>query len=174
MTSSRHIGFFEDEHDVLAAVRECRTRGIPIVDVVSPYPVHHLDEALGIKPSRLPWVTLVGGAIGLGLGLWLQYWTAGVNWPLNVGGKPLDSLPAFVPVAFELTILLAGLGTAAALLVRSRMWPGREALEGFEQTTDGMHALVLSQRDAAFRVEDFTELLDRHGAVERRYEPEVA
>ena len=59
MTCSLHVGFFEDDRDLLEAVRECRARGMPILDVVSPFPVHGLDEALGIRPSRLPWVTLI-------------------------------------------------------------------------------------------------------------------
>jgi ActD protein len=159
-----HIGFFDDEHHLLEAARECRERGIPVLDAISPFPVHGIDEALGIKPSRLPWVTLAGGAVGATLGLLLQYWTAGVNWPLNIGGKPLDSFPAFVPVAFELTILFAGLATAGALFLRSGIWPGRNPKPGFEVTTDGSHALILEERDASFEPGEYRELLLRHGA----------
>ncbi|MCA8980778.1 MAG: DUF3341 domain-containing protein [Planctomycetes bacterium] len=165
MTRHLHIGYFDDERRLLGAARECRDRGIPVVDAISPFPVHGIDEALGIRPSRLPWVTLVGGTAGAVLGLLLQYWTAGVNWPLNVGGKPLDSFPAFVPVAFELTILFAGLSTAGALLLRSRIWPGRGVRRGFETTTDGTHALVLEERDASFESREFRELFLRHGAT---------
>ena len=116
MNHRLHVGFFEDEHDVLAAAKECRERQIPIADVVSPYPIHGLDAVLGLRPSRLPWVTLTGALVGAGLGLWFEYWSAWDNWPINVGGKPFDSLPAFVPVAFELTILFAGLATFFLLL----------------------------------------------------------
>ena len=172
MSGSLHVGFFEDDRDLLDAVRECRDRGIPIVDVVSPFPIHGLDDVLGIRPSRLPWVTLIAGAVGLGIGTWGQYWTSAVNWPLNIGGKPFDSLPAFVPVMFEMTVLFAGLATAAALLLRSRIWPGRRTGPGLERTSDDQHALILAQEDAAFREEDFTEVLLRHGAVETRHETE--
>lgn len=168
-----HIGFFENEHRLLSAARECRDRGIPVLDAISPFPVHGLDEVLGIAPSRLPWVTLAGGAVGATLGLLLQYWTAGVNWPLNVGGKPLDSFPAFVPVAFELTILCAGLSTAGAMLLRSRVWPGRKPKLGFESTTDGSHALVLEERDATFDSGAYRELLLRHGASRSEERAEV-
>lgn len=168
-----HIGFFEDEHRLLSAARECRDRGIPVLDAISPFPVHGLDEALGIEPSRLPYVTLAGGVVGATLGLLLQYWTAGVNWPLNIGGKPLDSFPAFVPVAFELTILFAGLSTAAALFLRSRIWPGRTPKLGFEATTDGSHALVLEERDASFESREYRELLLRHGASRSEERAEV-
>jgi hypothetical protein len=163
-----HIGFFEDEHDLLEAVRDCRARSIPVVDVVSPYPIHGLDDAMGIRTSRLPWVTLVGGAVGLSLGLWLQYWSSATNWPLDVGGKPFDSLPAFVPVAFELTILFAGLSTGFALLFRSRLWPGKSVHTGLESTTDDRHALILAQEDARFPDGAFSDLWVRHGAAESR------
>jgi len=170
MSGRLHIGFFEDARDLLDAARECRARSIPIKDVISPFPIHGLDDVLGIKRSRLPWVTLIAGGVGLATGLVLQYWTAAVNWPLNVGGKPLDSLPAFVPVAFEMTVLFAGLATAAALLMRSRVWPGRPAIRGYERTTDDRHALILAQRDATHATAVFEDLLQRHGALDLRDE----
>jgi len=165
MTQHLHIGYFEDSRDLLDAAAECRQRSIPIFDVISPFPIHGLDEVLGIRPSRLPWVTLAAGILGVSLGFYLEYWTAAVNWPLNVGGKPLDSFPAFVPVAFELTILFAGLATAAALLLRSGIWPWRRIPSGLERTTDDQHALILAQSDAAFPDEVYAEVLLRHGAV---------
>ncbi|MFT7677123.1 MAG: hypothetical protein ACI8QC_001100 [Planctomycetota bacterium] len=173
MTGSVHIGFFEDSRDVLDAAKECRERSIPIVDVISPYPVHGLDEVLDIKRSRLPWVTLIFGGIGLASGFALQFWTASVDWPLNVGGKPLNSLPAFVVVAFELTILFAGLATVAALFLRTRLWPGRKWTPGLELTTDNRLALILAQRDASFPTEVYQDLLRRHGAIELRLGDEV-
>ncbi|HJM57921.1 MAG TPA: DUF3341 domain-containing protein [Planctomycetota bacterium] len=165
-----YIGFFEDEHELLSAVGVCRERGIPIADVVSPFPVHGLDDALGIRPSRLPWVTLFGGAAGLSLGLWFQYWSTAENFPIDVGGKPWDSYPAFVPVAFELTILFAGLSTAFALFVRSFLWPGKKTAPGLEVTTDHRHALILEQRDARFTDSELEQLLHEHGADEIRQE----
>lgn len=174
MSGSLHIGFFSDSRDLLDAVSECRERKIPIRDVISPAPVHGLDEHLGIKPSRLPWITLVGGAVGLAAGFALQYWAAAIDWPLNVGGKPLNSLPAFMPVAFELTILIAGLSTAFVLLMRSRIWPWRRAPSGFEATTDDRIALILAQRDASFPEEVYADVLLRNGAVDLRHEVEAA
>jgi hypothetical protein len=172
MSRRLHIGLFDDDRDLVDAARECRARGIPILDVVTPFPIHGLDEVLGIRPSRLPWVTLTGGAVGMALGLGFQYWSSAVNWPLNIGGKPFDSLPAFVPVGFEMTILLAGLATAGALLARSRLWPGRRPPRGLEATTDDRHALILVQGDAAFRDEDFVDLWRRCGAESWRTETE--
>ena len=172
MSTSLHIGYFEDPRDLLEAARECRRRLIPISDVVSPAPIHGLDEVLGLRPSRLPWVTLWAGLLGAGLGFLLEYWTAAVNWPLNVGGKPLDSLPAFIPVAFELTILLAGLATAAGLFWRSKLWPGRRRPKLHGRTSDDWNALILAQRDGSFAFEEFVGVLERHGAVERSFQAE--
>ncbi len=174
MSTSLHIGLFTDEGALLEALREGRRRGMRVVDVISPHPIHGLDEALGIRPSRLPWVALGGGVVGAVLGLAFQYWTAAVDWPLNVGGKPLDSLPAFVPVAFELTVLIAGVATAAAFLYRSRLWPGKRVQDAYASTSDDRCALVLEQADATFRAQDFAELLSRHGAAEVRHETEGA
>ncbi len=168
---SLHTGFFEDERDLLDAARECKARGIPIADVVTPYPIHGIDEVLGIKRSRLPWVTLIGGAIGASAGLGFQYWSSASDWPVNVGGKPFDSLPAFIPVGFEMTVLIAGLSTALFLLIRCCLWPGKKPVPGLERTSDDRLALILEQRDAAFVTGDFRELFERHGAVESREDP---
>ena len=166
MSERSIVGLFEDERDLLDAVRACRERSIPIVDVVTPFPVHGLDSALGLRRSRLPWVTLLGGLTGLALGLWFQYWSTSESYPIDVGGKPWDSFPAFVPVAFELTILFAGLATALALFVRSNLFPGRAVPPGLESTTDDRLALVLAQRDARFLDSELEDLLTGHGARE--------
>lgn len=160
-----HIGYFEDDRLLLAAARECRERAIPVADVVSPHPIHGLDPVLGLRPSRLPWVTLIGGAAGLSLGLGFQYWSSAVSWPLDVGGKPFDSLPAFVPVAFEMTILIAGLATFFMLLLRCGLRPGKRLKGALDSTTDARMALILEQKDATLQERDFVELLERHGAV---------
>lgn len=110
------VASFDDEHRLLAAVRRARAAGDAVLDVHGPYPVHGLDDAMGARPSRLPWVCFAGGLAGLGLALGFQAWTSATDWPLNVGGKPLLSWPAFVPVAFEVTVLFAGLGVVAAFL----------------------------------------------------------
>jgi hypothetical protein len=138
------IATFGCAEDFLGAARACRKLGATIVDAYTPHPVHGLDDVAGIRRSRLPFVTLIGGAAGLAFGLWLQYWTAGSDWPLNVGGKPLDSFPAFVPVAFELTILVAGLATIAAILARSGLYPGRKPRRAPARTTDDRFALVVA------------------------------
>jgi hypothetical protein len=160
------IGTFDDEHEVLEATAAARARGWDVLDVYSPHPVHGLDEALGLAPSRLPWVCFAAGAAALALAVWLQVWTSAVDWPLDVGGKPLLSLPAFVPVAFELTILLAGLAVFAATFARSGLFPGRRGQAPVPGITDDRFAIVILEGDAAFSASEARETLRRHGALE--------
>ena len=96
-----------------------------IVDAFTPYAVHGLDRAMGLKPSRLTWVCFVCGMIGRMGMLWFEHWSASVDWAIDVGGKPWNSLPSDVPVAFEAAVLLAGFGSVFALLAVSRLFPGK-------------------------------------------------
>lgn len=106
---------FNTEAEVLKAAHHVRTQGFRKFDAITPYPVHGMEEACGIKRSWIPYVTFVMGLTGLTLGWLLTWWTSAVNWPLNIGGKPFHSLPAFIPIMFELTILFAALSSVAAL-----------------------------------------------------------
>jgi len=154
------IAVFADERDLIAATRAVRERGCEVVDVYTPYAVHGLDAAMGLRPSRLSWVCFLCGALGAGLALWFQFWTSAVDWPLNVGGKPFNSLPAFVPVIFEVCVLFAGLGVVAALFVRCRLWPGRRARVPDVRATNDRFVLVARPRQQV----DLRALLEEHGA----------
>jgi hypothetical protein len=134
--------------------------------VVSPYPIHGLDELLGLRRTRLPWATLTGAVVGLSFGVWLQYWASATDWPTNVGGKPFDSLPAFVPVAFELTILCAGLCTVFGLLWRCGLRPGARLRAERPRSTDDRIALVIAQRDARHDARELRQVLFESGALE--------
>lgn len=115
------VGFFPTPDQLIEATRKVRDARYPHFDAFTPYPVHGLEHAQGLKRSPLPYVTLGAGLTGACLGFLLQYWTSAVSWPLNVGGKPLNSWPAFVPVMFELTVLLAGLATVGAMFILNGM-----------------------------------------------------
>lgn len=106
---------FETEAEILNAANKVREAGFQKFDAITPYPVHGMEEACGIKRSWIPYVTFVMALVGCTSGWALTYWTSAVNWPLNIGGKPFHSLPAFIPIMFELTILFAALSSVAAL-----------------------------------------------------------
>jgi cytochrome c553 len=114
---------FADPEELLAAVTALRERGVNVLETYTPFPVHGMDDALGEVPSRLPWVTGVLGLSGFLGALTLQYWTSVIDYPLVIGGKPLNSIPAFIPVLFEATVLIAGLGTVATLFALTRLRP---------------------------------------------------
>ena len=106
-------GLFDDESSFLEAAKNLK--GVSNLQAVTPYPVHGLDEILKIKSSWIPWVAFIFGLMGLAGGLALTWFTSVVSWPLIIGGKPFFSLPAFIPVIFECTILFSALASVAAL-----------------------------------------------------------
>ena len=162
------VGSFADEAGALDAVERLSARGFRVHDVHTPYPVHGLDEAMGLRPSRLPLVTLLAGLAGLASALLLQFYCSVLDWPLNVGGKPRNSTLAFVPITFELTILFAGLATAGALLLRSRLLPGAQPRVFAPGATEDVFAVVLRKRDATFDAGEARRLLIDSGAYEVR------
>lgn len=111
------IGFFDDPDALIMATEKVRDAKFPSFDVFTPYPVHGLEHAQGLKRSYIPYITFIAGLTGCAIGFLLQYWTSAVDWPVIIGGKPFNSWPAFVPVMFELTILFAGLATAGSMLL---------------------------------------------------------
>jgi hypothetical protein len=111
------IGFFEDTHSLIAATQKVRDAKYKDFDAYTPYPVHGLLDAQGLERSPLPFITFAAGMTGLTCGFLLEYWTSAVDWPLNVAGKPFNSLPAFIPIMFECTILFAGLATVAGMFI---------------------------------------------------------
>jgi hypothetical protein len=111
------LALYDDPDKLLAAAAVAKEHGFPDLDAYTPYAVHGLSEALGIRKSWVPYVTLVMGLSGAALGLAFMIWTSAYDWPINVGGKPMISLPAFIPITFECGVLLGGTMTLAALLV---------------------------------------------------------
>lgn len=113
-TRGGFAAIFDDEHKTVAAAAKCRELGFRLFDAVTPYPVHGMEEAVGIKRSVIPYVTFGGGVLGAATALLITIWTSAYDWPINVGGKPMNSLPAFIPIVFELTVLFAALSSVAA------------------------------------------------------------
>lgn len=168
------LGVFDSEEAILGVTNDARMRGLEIADVYTPYAVHGLDKAMGLRPSRLPWVCFALGLAGASFKVWFEFWTSAVDWPINVGGKPWNSLPAFVPITFEVMVLFAALGTVAAFLLGRRLLPGKRAKLAFPGVTDDQFALVIEETDAAFDMEEVTAMLCEHGVthIEERVEQE--
>jgi hypothetical protein len=165
MTRRLLVATFAREDDVLEATVAARAQGLTIVDAYTPYAVHGLDRAMGLQPSKLPWVCFLLGLLGAAFKVWFEYWTTAADWPIDVGGKPWNSLPAFVPVTFEVMVLFAGLSTVAAFFLVTGLRPGRTAEMPDPRVTNDRFVLVLEETDAAFDPEAVGRLFERFGAV---------
>ncbi|MEO7658346.1 MAG: DUF3341 domain-containing protein, partial [Pyrinomonadaceae bacterium] len=108
---------FDTATQLVDAARKVRDAGYTKTDAFSPFPLHEIDEALGIKRSILPYLIFAGGITGLMAGLGLQYFTHVIDWPIIVGGRPAFSLPSFIPATFELTILFSAFVAVFGMLL---------------------------------------------------------
>lgn len=107
---------FDAAEPLLSATRRAHEEGYRKMDAYSPFPIEGLSEALGFRPSRLPRVVLLGAILGGLTGFLLQYWASAIYYPLNVGGRPLNSWPAFIPITFEMTVLGGALAAVLGML----------------------------------------------------------
>ena len=115
------IAEFDDPSAIVAAAKLTRGAGYTRINAYSPYPVEELMEAIGFHRNYVSLVVFVGGILGALGGLALQIWTSAIDYPINVGGRPLISLPAFIPITFECTILLAAFGAFFGNIIMNRL-----------------------------------------------------
>ncbi|HSA59132.1 MAG TPA: DUF3341 domain-containing protein [bacterium] len=157
------FGIFTDETKLLRSVRRLRGEGLTVQDVLTPYAVHGLDDAMGLRRSRLALVTFFAGLFGLILAMGFQFWTSAFDWPLNVGGKPANSTLAFLPVTFEITVLIGGLSTVLAFFLRTRLRPGAKALLLEQGITNDRFVVVLEKGHPHFEEEKARRILMETG-----------
>lgn len=144
---------FKDVDGVMLAARKVRNAGYTIWDVHSPFPIHGIDKAMGIQATILPWLVLGGGLVGLVSGLALTIWTMAIDYPYLISGKPLNSLPAFIPVVFELTILVAALTAVFGMLGLNKLPMLFNPLlcnERFRRVTDDRFFVLIDCNDPKF------------------------
>ncbi len=115
------VGFFDDADSLIDATVKVRDSSFKYFDCFTPFAVHGLEAAQGLKRSKVPYVTGFCAFSGTGLAFWLQYYACKTSWPHIVGGKPFNSLPAFVPIMFEGSILLGGIATFFAMIYFNRL-----------------------------------------------------
>ena len=158
-------GIWLDDHELVHAAAKVRQAGYSKFDAITPFPVHGIEEAIGIRRSVIPWVTFVAGLAGMCGGLLLQYWTSAVDWPINVGGKPFFSGPAFVPITFELTILFAALLSVGSLFILCGL-PKVDPPIIDPDLTSHKFALFIPETEAGYDPVRAEQLLKSLGAVE--------
>lgn len=166
---------FDDPAAVVAATRHAYAAGYRRMDAYSPYPIEELHHALGVHGNRLPLVVLMGGIVGGLGGYLLQYWSAAIAYPTNVGGRPLHSWPSFIPVAFETTVLLAALSAVVGMIVANGLpmpyHPVFNVPEFQRASRDGFF-LCIEATDPKFDVDETERFLRSLGAKEvRNVEP---
>lgn len=153
---------------LMTAARRCRERGFRKWDVITPYPLHGLDQAMGLKRSRVPFFTFAGGAIGFATGTFIAWYMNAYDYPLIVGGKPFFS-PIFpFPVMYELTILLAALSTIAGMFLLNGLpmhyHPVMKAKQ-FASTTDDTLRITIEASDPLFDAEKTRVFLNEIGGT---------
>ena len=166
MTASNNYGFlveFDNVDDLIHGAEAVRDAGYTRWDAHTPFVVHGLDRAMGIKPTILPILVFFGGAAGLAGGIGLQWWTNAVNYPFLISGKPLFSLPANIPVAFETTTLIAALTALVGMLGLNRLPQLYHPLfssSRFRKATDDRFFISIEATDPIFDAEVTRELLE--------------
>jgi hypothetical protein len=117
-------GLYDDEQELIKAVKEGRAADLDIMDVYTPFPVHGLDPVLGLSESRLHQAGFVYGALGTLTAFGVMTWVFTRDWPIIFGGKPYFSAPSFIPITFELTVLFASIGMVVTFYVINGLGPG--------------------------------------------------
>jgi hypothetical protein len=112
---------FDNPSVLVAAARRTYQEGYRRINGYSPYPIEELSEAIGFKGMTLPLIVLIGGIVGGLGGFFMQYWMEVINYPLNVGGKPYNSWPAFIPITFECTVLCAAFAAVLGMLMLNKL-----------------------------------------------------
>jgi hypothetical protein len=158
---------FENPHTIYKACEKVRDGGYSQWDACTPFPVHGLDKAMGIKPTILPWIVLLVGVCGSAFMLYFQAWSSGTAYPFIVGGKPLNSLPAFVPVWYEATVLTSCLAAFFGNWMLNglpRFHHPAFASKAFERATDDKFFILVEATDPKFDLEQTKALLKASGA----------
>lgn len=159
---------FETPGELYKACEKVRDAGYGAWDAHTPFPVHGLEKAMGLRPSVVPWIVCVMGFSGAGLGFLLQWWTSAVDYPLIISAKPYNSYQAFVPVIFELGILLGSFGAVFGMFGLNRLPTLYHSLfnsKRFSRVTDDRFFISIEARDPKYDPERTRELLESTGAL---------
>lgn len=157
---------FDEVADAVHAAEKVRDAGYEIWDTHTPFPVHGLSDAMGMRDTRLPWLVLICGAAGAVLGLGMQYWMNAVDYPLNIAGKPLFSLPANIPIMFETTVLFSAISAFVGMLVFNGLPRWHNPVfqsERFRRVTNDRFFIVIEARDPLFDKEKTMAFLESLG-----------
>jgi len=163
------MGEFSDPGDLVKAGRKVREMGYTKLDAMSPFPVHGIDDAIGIPYSKLGWIVVTAAVIGILTAQWLQYYVGVINYPLVVGGKPLFDFTFSIPVTFELTVLFSSITCVIAMFALNglpRMYHPSMNYRNAHRATDDRFLLVIEANDPKFDAQQTAADLRSVGAAE--------
>jgi len=168
MEASKVIHAIYNDDDVLmAAVKKVKAERHHIEEIYTPFPVHGLDKAMGLAPTRIAIASFMFGCLGLTVAIVMMNYIMIEDWPQNIGGKPsfsyLENMPAFVPIMFELTVFFAAHLMVITFYLRSRMWPFKKAENPDLRTTDDHFLMEIAVHN---NEKELAKLLKDTGAVE--------
>ena len=167
MSSKVIQAMYNDDDVLLSAVKQTRAANHHIEEVFSPFPVHGLDKAMGLAPTKLAITSFMYGLTGLSFSIWMMKYIMIDNWPQDIGGKPsfsfIENMPAFVPIMFEMTVFFAAHLMVITFYMRSKLWPFKKAENPDPRTTDDMFVMeVVVDGDE----KELTSFLEKTGAIE--------
>jgi hypothetical protein len=155
---------FDTPDQIVEATNKTREAGYRRIDAFAPYPVHGLAEAVGKRRSRLRYIVLAGGVAGFVTGFLMQYYTAVIDYPLNIGGRPLNSWPQFVPIMFEMTVLFAAFAAVLGMMGLNGLpmpYHPLFSVERFKQVTNDKFFLCIEASDPKFNRDDARKFLEQ-------------
>ena len=162
------VAEFETPEQLIAAAEAARHAGFKKMDAYSPFPIHGLSEAIGFKSNGVPFAVFAGGLTGATFGYSLEFYVHVLDYPLNVGGKPLVSLPAMIPVAYECTILFAGLTAFFGMLAMNKLPKLYHSIfntPGFDRATNDRFFLAIEAKDPNWEETQVRNFLEGLGAL---------
>ena len=162
------IGIFKDDEHMVHALEELKAKQVPVYDCYTPFPIHGIEDLIGIKRTRLPIITFVVALLGASAAMSFQYWVSAVAWPINYGGKPFASFPAFIPITFEIAILSSALTTVLFFFIRNKMAPHIRAKVPTKKVTDDEFVIAVDATCPKINVDHIKEIFLRHHAKEVR------
>ncbi len=168
MGSSKFVhAIYNDDDVLLSAVKMVKDEKFHIEEIYTPFPVHGLDKAMGLEPTRIAIASFIYGCIGFTVSILMMNYIMIEDWPMDIGGKPsfsyIENMPSFVPIMFELTVFFAAHLMVITFYMRSRIWPFKKAENPDPRTTDDHFLMEIELLD---NEEELTALLNETGAVE--------
>lgn len=150
-----YVAEFNSPDELVEAASAAREAGYKNLDAYSPFPIHEMSDAIGFKDTKVPWIVFLGGVVGMLVGYSLQWYTSVIDYPLNIGGRPLNSIIAFFPVTFECTILFAAFGGVLGMLALNGFPKPYHSIfntPGFDRCSQDRFFLAIEAKDPQYDV----------------------